>query len=97
MFNAVHNNKSLNETLKESKKLLKKEKYEYRLKKNGLEMKLKQMKQVFSKKVTDEKEDDEECGKACHVKNQIERKTLRKSKVKVTTSYGGDLEDNSIR
>ena len=55
------------------------------------------MKQALSKKVTNENEADEECGKACHVKNQVERKTLNKSKAKVTTSYGGDLEDNSIR
>ena len=64
------------------------------MKKNGLEMKLKQMKQVLSNKVTNEKEADEECGKIRHVKNQIERKKLRKHKVKVTAHHGGDLEGN---
>ena len=32
-----------------------------------------------------------------HVKDQIERKKLRKCKVKVTVSHGGDFEGNSIR
>ena len=47
---------------------LKKEDDGCRLKKNGLEISLKQMKWVLSKKVTDEKETDEECVKACHAK-----------------------------
>ena len=96
-FNTIHKNKQLDDKLKETKNLLKKEEDECPLMKNAFDSKLKQMKQALSKKVTDENEADEECGKVHHVKNQFERKTLCKCKVKVTAHHSGDLEGNSIR